>query len=196
MPVPVQNARASAALQAEFNTVGRLRTSIDETIVAVAVVANLAEQSGATVVRRAAANCQQAAVAGERFVARLELPTGVLGRIRRVFVRNNSANRIMSVFFGSSVAVPANTGTKAFMDGRLRASGQIPAGVLTFDTQVAALATVHTTIYSTLPTNPVWETMDWPFGATNAFDFVEFVNETANELITFSIEWDEFPPVI
>lgn len=195
MPVPAQNARASAALQAEFNTVGRLRTQVDEIIVPVAVVADLSN-TGSTLVRKASAQFTQAAVAGQFTTWRLELPTGVLGSVKRIYCINNTASRSIGVFFGSSFPAPANAAAKAYMDGRLRASGQTPAGVLAFGTQVAALAVAHDQIQAHAPNLVNEIVVDWPFGRTNAFDFIEFQNEVANEQIRFAIEWVEFLPVI
>jgi hypothetical protein len=195
MPVPAQNARASAALQAEFNTVGRLRTSVDEVIVPVALVADLSGTS-TNPIRRACVRILQTAVVGQFFTARLELPTGVLGVVRRVIIQNNSGSRLMNVFFGSTVPAPATLGISVYTEGRLRASGQTPAGVLAFGTQVAALATIHNILFAGVPTEVHSEILNWPFGRTNAFDFIEFQADVANEQIIMAVEWDELPPVI
>jgi len=196
MPVPAQNARASTALQAEFNTVGRLRMQVDETIVPVAVVADLSSASS-IITRRACAREEVGAVALEFFVARLELPTGVLGIVRRIGIQNGTADRLMRVFFGSSfLVIPGTTADKSYMDGRLRAAGENPAGVLVVDTQIPAMAVVHTTIPALVGARNQILNVTWPFGQNNAFDFIEFQAEVVNEAIKFTIEWEEFPPVI
>jgi len=169
---------------------------VDETIVPVVVVADVSESSS-NIIRRASAWVTEGAVAAEFFVARLELPTGVLGMVRRIQITNGQADRSMRVFFGSSfVVVPTQTADKSYIDGRLRAAGETPAGVFVADTQLLALATTHAFINSQARNTAKSLDLRWPFGRTNAFDFIEFQNSVVNETIEMSIEWDEFPPVI
>jgi hypothetical protein len=190
MPLPIQNPDVATQVHTQFNTVGRFRAQIDEVVVPVFVVGEATIPPEA---RTAVSSFNQAGVAAQRSTARLELPTGVIGRVTQIFTQDVSAVRILSVFFGSSIVAPANTAPKAYTDGRRRARGEAPAGVLTFGTQVAALAVIHARL--TVPQNPgVLMDVDWVFGRTNAFDFIEFQTPTVNEPLAMSITWTEFFP--
>lgn len=195
MPVPVQNARVSAAVHREFNIVGRYRAQIDEIIVPVAVVADLSTQS-LPLTRKASAFFSVAAVALEFPTLRLETPNGVLARIVGVTAWNLAGgDQKLNVHFGSTIVAPTTISPKSFMDGRLRAAGETPAGVLATGTQVAPLTPIHAILAMPQPARgQVGVIMDWPMGADNAFDFVEFQGNTLNAGVEGYVEWIEYLP--
>jgi hypothetical protein len=190
MPLPIQNPRISQQVHEAYNVVGRYRAQIDEVVVPVALVDDLTHGAGSfPVVRRAAGRFGQAAVVGEFCTFRFETPPGILGVIRRIVIRPGAAGAL-NILFGSTIPAPAGTADKAFIDGRVRNRGETPAGVLSFGTQVAALANTHYIINAAV-TNAPFE-VEWPIGQVGAFDFCEFQWGAANQTVTAGLSWDEY----
>jgi len=191
MPLPIQNARISKLIHDAYNIVGRYRARIDETVVPVAIVDNFAEGGGFPEVRRASATFRQAGVAGQVTVARFETPPNILGVIRQITL-NVGGTGLVRAFFGSSIAAPANTAAKAFIDGRVRNRGEIPGGVLTFGTQVGALVATHWTCEVINTNGRIVDNLLWPIGQVAAFDFMELEVNGNNVALDVAIVWDEY----
>jgi len=190
MPLPIQNARISKLIHEAYNVVGRYRARIDEVVVPVAIVDNLTQGGAFPEVRRAATTGTQGAVAAEKDVWRFETPPNILGVIRQISIHVVLTGRIL-VHFGSSIAAPGTFAKKAFIDGRLRNAGLEPAANFVFGTQIGALADPHY-IIKVIQTNGRIIDVEWPIGNQNAFDFVEFQYDSANQQAEISIIWDEY----
>lgn len=192
MPLPVQNARISKQIHDAYNVVGRFRAQVDEVVVPVCLIDDLTRGAGGYAeTRRASASFLQGAVALEQGLGRFETPPGILAVIRQVVVRS-SASTGMAAFFGSSIAAPASTAPKAYIDGRLRSRGETPAGVLTFDTAVAGLAVVHWIMPVSASNALNVVDVEWPIGQLGAFDFMEFNLTVLNAFFQLSLVWDEY----
>lgn len=192
MPARINNPRAADQLRREYSVMGdRLNMQLDDIVVPVAVVSDLsAGSSGVPVVRRGYSAFYQAAVAGEYTVWRLEVPPGIIGIVNSVLIQAPAAS-LCRCHFGDSFAVtPTNIATRQYMDGRLRELGQAPAGALSFDTQVAALAAPVLYLQARAAPGEL-NVVEWPFGRTQAWDFIEFASAAVNQAITGAIVWDE-----
>lgn len=194
MPSPIQTGGTgspSLLLTAAFGLVGRFPTSMDENLVGNAVIADLSQAGPIPVTRIASASCTINAVVAEFAVARLELPTGIVGRVRAIWLAvAGVAPTFANVFFGSSIAAPAGAAGKAYTDGRLRAMQLTPAGVLAFGTQAAGLAATHARLPMEIDAG-IRIPVDWVFGRTDAFDFIEIQCATANLQARVVMEWIE-----
>jgi len=143
-------------------------------------------------VRIGSATGFEAAVVGERATFRLEAPTGVIARVSQVWTNGGAAIN-MNVFFGSSITAPSTTSANAYTDGRLRLAGENPQVQLSHDTQVAALAAIHTIIpvTTTISSDAIYN-VNWVFGNTTSFDFIEIVAATVNTAVNMAFAWEEF----
>lgn len=194
MPARVNNPRAAEQLRREYDVQGdRLNMRVDDTVVPVAVVSDLtAGASGVPIVRRSYAAFDQAAVAAQYTVWRLEVPPGVIGIVRNVFTAAGAASRAR-VHFGTSFAVaPANIAPEQYMDGRLRAMNNLfPSGTLAYDTQVAPLVAPYLYIPIFLNPGDVFP-VEWLLGRGDGlYDFIEFSTDVVNFGVTIVVEWDE-----
>lgn len=192
MPVPVQNPRAATALQKQFNFVGRFRPQLDETIVAVAIVADVSEEQSPPIVRRATAFGTQGAVVGERSFIRMETPPGVFARIESITLQ---ATGIVRFNFGAALAAPSTLITTfGFVDGRLREAGETPGARFATDTVVGGIVPA---VYSiTIGANSGNTGRDrifpnWVIGRQSAVDFMEFGLNSDNIAFTWACQWVE-----
>jgi len=194
MPLPVQNAVATQALQKQFNLVGRYRAQLDEVIVPVAIVADVKGEGIPAETRQAVSTFIVPAVAAELSVFRFEVPNGVYASLNRIMCQT-STDTFLVVFYGSSFAVtPTAPAVVTFVDGRRRARGEFPAGKVFFDTQIPQLAVPEDRIPLTRATSgPNWFDLGGMIvGRDDAFDFVEFAMVTSNLTLTVSMQWEEF----
>lgn len=189
MPLPIQNARISKLIHEAYNVVGRFRARVDETVVPVCLVDDFSAGGGFPVVRRAASFALEGAVAAEFPVFRFETPPGVLCVIRKIWGRPVTSPQFLNIFFGSQIAAPANVAAKSYIDGRVRARGETPAGVLVSDSAAALPITHLRYITSNISLEPL--EVEWPIGMLGSFDFIEFESGGVNQAYLFSLEWDE-----
>lgn len=195
MPHRVQNPRAGSALQREYDLRGRVNPMIDEMIVPVAIVSNLARQAGLPLTRRVAAfRFMGAGGAGFYSDQRLETPPNVFLELRQLRATTDTSG-VLRVHFGSTITAPTSSATQAFMDGRLRAQGATPAARLYADNTYGAQLTGSQLRFTlTAGTDLVLTGIDWPLGRTDAYDFLEFGHDTANASLQLSLVWDEYVP--
>jgi hypothetical protein len=180
----------SVQLSRAFGLVGKFATFADEVLLGAAIVADLSEGGPRPLIYRAQAAFSQAAVAAEVCVWRLELPPGMLGKIRKCYVSCGAAT-FVNVGLGATFAVPANTAVKAFQEGRLRVAGRTPAGVLTFDTNATGITPLVSFRMAGGAAPGTLNEMDLVFGRVDAFDFVEFAVGATNQTTFVALEWDE-----
>lgn len=195
MPAHVTNPRAADELRREYGVMGeRLNLRIDDVVVPVAIVSDLTAGSGGVpLVRRAYGKFYQGAVALEYCTWRLEVPPGIMGIVRRLYVRGPAAGS-GRLHFGTSLAVtPPNLAPSLqYMDGRLREEqGLFPAGRLAYGTQVAGLAAPYMDLQ--IDAVPGFQNLvEWPFGRNDGmYDFIEMQAATVNGAIDVTMEWDE-----
>jgi hypothetical protein len=192
MPLPIQTPKVTEAVHREYGIVGRYRAQIDEVVVPVVQVANLAAET-APLVRTAVSRFTQGAVVGERTTWRLETPAGVYCIVEGMGWAAGGATDV-DVFFGSSIPAPAAIAPETFVDGRLRESGQAPAATLAFGTQVAALAVAHLRFdggSTLLPVPNVIPGSGWTIGRPNAIDFLECQCTSGNIAFSVWMQWRE-----
>lgn len=193
MPSGIQgggNSSPSRLLTAAFRLMGKFPTFVDEIIVGVVKVADLSEAGPRPLVRRAQNQFSQAAVAGQVVAWRLELPAGIYGRIRGLYV-NCAAATFCNIGLGATMAVLANTSaTKQFQEGRLRVANEQPAGVLTFGTNAAGIVLPSMRVPAAAAGGLLLP-LDLLFGREDAFDFVEFAVGAVNQTTFVGIVWDE-----
>lgn len=193
MPLPVQNPRASAALHDEFNLVGRTRLQLDETIVPVAIVADVQGIAAPGLIRRAYGRGTQGAVALERTGYRLEVPPGMVAVITKI--RTNTSGSYTLGFGPAQIAAPAFTAVESFLDNRLILTGQVPAAAMTFGTQVAVIGgPKKRLISSSTLIGPSWEPNIVVAGVNGAFGFFELQFVSVNQAIEMEWEWTEYLP--
>jgi len=196
MPLPVQNADASSALQRTFSTVGRLRLQLDQVVVPVAIVADLSANGTLPVSRRACAAASAPAVANESAYFRFETPAGVFAVIESVTLRGAASSSSGEGRFGSTLAAPASLGDKQFMDGRLREAGVSPACNLGFDTLAVTIADPTFRWLLNGGVADIDATITALAGAVvgrqNAVDFIEVTSATQNSAVIASWVWTEF----
>lgn len=191
------------ALGASFGLRGRVGVNLDETVVPVAIVSNDELASPPTLVRRAVNTAFEAAVVGEFFLARFELPAGTLGVIREMEFLNigGTGGTIRFGFPGNAatIAAQANVASSSFTDGRLLpgspGGAQLPAGVLTTDTSAVALATFSYGLRLPAAGAPgrLRIRPDWIIGTgtQQLVGFLEMGFSVANMGIGMSMIWDE-----
>lgn len=191
MAQPIQTPGVGAALQRLFRLQGRVRPSLEEFVIPTVQVADLSQGSVPPVRRHAVSFFNQPGVAGQSATWRLEVPPSVLARIDRIYVTPAAAGP-MFANFGSTIAVPAGNAANEFSDARVRANGELPAGLVTFGTQVAILAG---TWRVDVAANEVTEIRPraWLIGGLfDAFDFLEMQFFQANTAVTVAMEWEEY----
>jgi len=195
MAQPIQTPLVGSALQRLFGLQGRVRPSLEEFIVPTVQVANLDDGSPPNVSRTASSFGSQAAVAGEFGTFRLEVPPGTIAEVLAVYLPVPSATFNLRIATTDAPAALANTGSKRFWDGRLNFENQLPAGVLTFGTQVAALTTVIGLIPVTTVENTIWTPprgLIVGSGKQGQFGFFMIQNATANQALIATIVWREY----
>jgi len=193
MPLPIQNSRISTLIHAAYNTVGRYRARIDETVVPVCVVDDFTAGSSFPVVRRAASQARETAVANERATFRFESPPNILCVVRQLYILPSTQDFI-SINFGSTVAAPANISAPVYIEGRIRTKGESPGGRLASDTQVAALSPFQLRFLVTTAggNQPFLANVEWPIGQATNNDFLEIQFNPVNVTCQMSIIWDEY----
>lgn len=193
----IQRPDIGAALQRYFALVGRVRPELEEFVLPVVSVGDLAAGGAPPVVRRVTASFSQAAVAAQVFQARFEIPGSMLAVIRQVNI-NAPGGAALNIRFHqagnvATIGAQANTAPKSFTDGRLLEENQLAGGVLTFGTQAAALATTES-LYRVYAAQSLVLTPDWVVGTGRAdlFGFLEFESNTANAAVAGTLMWDEY----
>lgn len=203
MAQPIQDPTVGVVLQGLFKLQGRVRPALEEFIIPTVQVADISQGARPATRRRAVAGIAQAAVAGQVFQARFEIPGGMIAVIRRINL--SSTTGAMNIRFNfpgnaASIAALAGVSAKAFTDGRLLpgapSGAQQPAGVLTFGTNAAALATTQA-VFRLFATQELVIYPDWVVGTGHPqlVGFLEFESNTANAQVAGSVEWDEYPIV-
>lgn len=196
MPKQIQNPLVGQALQYAFGLQGRVDPALDEIVIPVVSVGDLSRGGPPGISRAASAAFSQAAVVGEFAVARFEVPGNVVARIDRLVVRSSAAAATLVVTYGSTFPTPANTAQKNLKDGRLREANQVPAGVLTFGTQVPTPFAPTTSERYFLASN-VLTVLELPgavvgSGLAGQFGFLEFGLITNNVQLDATLHWTEF----
>ncbi len=194
MGFKIQRPDIWSGLQRLFRFTGRGALEFEPFIISTVQVADLSLGSQPPVRRSAAARMDQAAVALESAVVRFEMPGSGLMHIRSLTVNAVAAGGPVLAFFGSSIAVPANTADKSFTDGRLLQAGELAGGVMTFGTQVAALGTIHWSRSLNADTPVVFHPNNWIVGSglPGQFGFLELQLLGPNVRFQCSAEWDEY----
>lgn len=187
----VQNPRPSTALTEAYGLVGSVPVVLDGYVLPVALVDDLSAAGFTPTSRRVISRFNQNAVVGEYATWRLETPPNILATVKNLYIISSVATRV-SVHFGSSIAAPANIAPSQFTDGRMRARGGGPAAVLSYGTQVAALATVTGFTEAVVEGNQRRADYDWTIGDPRGnYDFVEFQLAVANRSAFVCAEWIE-----
>ena len=180
MSQPIQNPVVGSLLQKAFNLQGRVRPTLEEFVVPVVSLGDLSTGAEPPVVRRASCGIIQAAVVGQSFTARFEVPGGVLAVIRSLRLYCDGTARRLRVFHAgnaASIAAPATGADHGYCDGRLLAGSgitQTPAGQCFFGTQAASLVTVNAQ-YPVSVDGLVYDDPGWVVGtgAGGVFGFLE-----------------------
>ena len=197
MPKPIQDPTVGQLLQRAFGLVGRVRPALDEVIIPVVNVADLAKGSEVPLTRRASASFGEAAGgAGVHIVARLEVPPNIIAVVERIIARTTGFANLLA-HFGSILPAPANVATKSFTDGRLIARGEQPAAVLTSgqDPTPALTTWDWRAVCSNLAEQQlVLNDVGWVVGdgRPGQFGFLEFGLAETNVGLQMAIEWTEY----
>lgn len=196
MAQPIQTPQVGSALQELFRLQGRVRPALEEFIIPTVQVGDLTFGSAPAKRRHVTTFFNVPAVVGERPVWRWEIPGGIIGALTSFWVEPPAATPgSVSVFFGSSIAAPATQAVASYSDGRILRAGELPAGVVSFGTQVGALA-ARTWEKRAQPTpdSRTWETPGWILGTgvPGQFGFIEFACNLLNASVNVCMEWDEF----
>ena len=141
-------------------------------------------------VRNANAFISIGGVAAEFTVARLEVGPGTMVQVTSVAAYPESSG-FLKFSFGSQVAAPAAVAAGQYSDGRLRSAGQTPKAILGIDTYAVAPvleAGVLNSASSSFAPIPV----NWIFGRTDAFDFLEIWVVTADKNLNIGLQWTEY----
>jgi hypothetical protein len=176
--------------------VGRYRPQLDEVIVPVAVVAELAETGELPIQRRATATGTVPAVPAQQAYIRFETPPGIIARIDHVIMRPTSGSSVGVFGFGSTLAAPGTLAVKQFMDGRLRERGEAPGCNLGFDTLAAGVAAPSgawmgsNAVINSQVTVP--QLHGAIVGRRSIEDFIEVTWGANNIAVLFSWVWTEF----
>jgi len=193
MPIPVQNARASQALQSEFNLVGRYRPQLDETIVPVVLVSDVQGVSAPPLIRRAYARATCGAVAVQACGFRLEVPPGLVCVITTI--NSLDTGNFILGFGPAQLVSPAGTASESFIDNRLTNDGQNPAAAMTFGAQAANIAGPTKRLVNTNNlAGRSWQPNIVVAGTNGAFGFFEIQFVGDNVAITMEFEWTEYLP--
>lgn len=199
MAQPIQDPTVGVTLQKLFSLQGRVRPALEEFIIPTVVVADLSPAAAPPIRRRAGAFNAHAAVVGEFFTLRFEMPATTFAVVRRIMVSAAVGGDLLFNFPGNAatLAALASTAGKSFIDGRLLpgapSGAQLPAGVVTSGTQAAALT----------PTPFAWpratgevsniEPTGWVVGGFPSLTgFLEMQLDVANTGVAWSLEWDEY----
>lgn len=192
MALQIQRPEIWANLQRLFRIVGKGKLELEQNVIPVVQVGDVSLGQLPPVVRSCSAAATIVPVAGELATVRFEVPGGVLAQIRRLHVWA-SGDCSFTGSFSSAGSAQAGTGLSSYIDGRLLQLGQGPAGLLTFGTQVAAIAPIQ--FVARVPTAQAhifeFEHLVVGSGTPDQFGFAEFQIDAANTTMVFNIEWDE-----
>lgn len=149
MPFPIQTPVPGELLRREFGLRGRLDVQLDQVIVPVVNVADLAQGAGIPVERTVVGRFSQVAVAGEQFVFQMVVPPNTLVKLRRLHIWSQTAASDFKVHHGNALAAaPANLAEIRFADGRLLTPEFInPVVFPTYGTAAVALGANYEEIY-------------------------------------------------
>jgi len=205
MAQPIQDPTVGTALQALFGLQGRVRPALEEFVIPVVNVANLARNAPPPVTGMATATCFVAGVAGQYPTLRFEVPGSILAELVYMEVQSGSAGLMGLAFRGNAATIAALAGSasKSFADGRLLSGSpgglRYPAGALTYGTQAGLLASVHDEYqYEANAARKI----DFPpgivcgTGRPDVYGFIEFQFSTAAaQLNRFTLGWREYAVV-
>lgn len=199
MAKDIGNPIVGTLIQQAFDLQGRIQMVVEESIVPTVSLGDLSLGSPPPNLRHATASWDESGVAGERFVARIEVPGNIIAVITRINFIPRGSTIEMVADFGSSFPIPTSgAASKRFTDERVRAPGgspaQQPAGVVTTGTQVAALAVQPFRMRAIDAVDNIFDPKGWILGTgrPGQFGFIEFAAGTANVRIEGTIEWDEY----
>lgn len=200
MPKQINTPIPGELLRREFGLVGRIRPALDEVIVPVVNIADLATAGGLPLERTCVARFTQSAVVGERFVAQLVVRPNTLIRLRTLSAWSDTNNTNLKLHHGNKL--PATPGTQAevrYTDGRLLIPTFLnPAVFPTFDTATAANALVadYEEWYRLATANQMYQ-VDLSHIVVGSDDstsngFLEFEANQDNTGFSMSLTWTEY----
>jgi len=200
MAQPIQDPTVGAALQALFGLQGRVRPYLEEYVIPTVRIADLSQGATPAISRHAIARISAAAVAGQQFIARLEIIPNVIAVIRRLVLEPDADTKLLLAFPGNAANLgpQATTADKGFTDGRILAGSaggaQSPAGVLTFGTGGGPYGTQQGELQLFAAVANVYEPTGWVVGTgrPDLFGFLEMHAVSANVGLVGQIEWDEY----
>lgn len=195
MPLDIQTPVVGQLLAREFGLVGRVRPKLDEIIIPVVNVADLAKGSGLPLRKVATAQWQQVAVVGEYFVAQMVVRPGTLVQLHKLLIRTDQTTSLV-IHHGNALAVaPASLATYRYMDGRLLAPEFIsPQTQVLYDTQAAALATYEERYYQVQNqlVTYTWDGVVVGADGPDTFGYLEIGCTAANCLVQATLFFEEF----
>lgn len=195
MSTPIQRPDVGEALRQYFRLVGRVRPTLEEYVVPVVSVGDLAQGGAPAASAQASFSIvKTAGGAGNYSGFRLEVPGGMIARIDQIWLQTSTAGLGEFKFTGTGAGF-GNSANKAFTDGRLTDQGLEPATVVTFGNRASGLSGEHSIVRVTVDgviLEPGWVVGS---GRPDQFGFLEFGLVTANTDLNATILVTEFPLV-
>lgn len=197
MTIPIQTPRPGQLLREAFGLRGSVKPVLEESIVPVVNVADLALASTIPIRRQAVARFFQAAVAGEYPVIEIATPAGIIARILKAFLWSGSAGDLYISHGNALGATPAIAISSRFLDWRLLSPNFTnPAIIPTRGTDAAGLTSFQE-VYRLATANAPLE-IDWTriggvvIGGTSTTGYWQLQAATANVTLNGSIIWEEY----
>lgn len=193
MPNNIQVPSVAQRLTYLFRLFGRVRLSLADEVLPVAVVADEQVTQLPAIRRYCCTQATQPAVAGELATFSFQVPPTIIARIRRITLQG-ATDQVFDFKLRSSVNTAGFTTVGArFFDERLQVLGQTPAGSTLRGTQAAGISNVNMRRFFSA-TAPAPQDVDIYVGSgdpTN-FGFLEIQADAANEQVILLMEWDEY----
>lgn len=200
MSQKIQRPGVGAALQSFFRLTGSVAPTLEEFILPVVVVADIAKQENFVppLRRHCAVMVNQAAVTDEGFQARLEVPPGIIADITRVAFVSTAPFKINAAFDASFVTPPVTVVEGVFTDSRIGgvAGGVIPSSKLLVGTDTGTVVGSRWSLHfdPLVEAQAAYHPQGWliGFGDPDNFGFLEFASDVDNLAIRINLEWDEY----
>lgn len=195
----INNPTIAQLLQRAFQLQGRVRVSLEESVIATVSLGDLSEGSPPPITRHVSTAFSIASASAEEAIWRLEIPGNVIAVITNFSVEAVVGSTAIQVFFGSSFSggdLPSLS-TPVFTDGRLLQKNEFPAGVCSFGTKAGGLVVFDWQgfVFGT-PDQPAngFLPKRWVAGSgiEDQFGFIEFCSVRNNSKVDVTVEWDEF----
>lgn len=197
MAIPIQSPTVGQLLQNLFGLQGRVRPALEEFIVPVVNVADVAKSAGVSIRRSVVGRFTIAAVVGELPQIQMAVPAGIIARVTKLYLWSDTVMQVRIHHGNGLAAAPPTAMSTRYTDWRLLSpTFQNPAVIPTVGTAAAGLA-VYEEVYRLFTVNRPIE-LEWDqlggvvVGGTSTTGYFEVAAVTANSSLNGTLMWEEY----